>query len=133
MKRKYTTAAADFHVPVAAAAAHCAGLRHSHGAFRHYFSGQPVVAARWFAQGLPFAQQEVSYLNNYAVLLSELGCHAKATELIAAALQIAPQDSNLLDSEQQITQAQQAGADAVSQCRLDVVNPAAVKLRAEVE
>ena len=83
----------------------------------HYFSGQPVVAARWFAQGLPFAQQEVSYLNNYAVLLSELGCHAKATELIAAALQIAPQDSNLLDSEQQITQAQKTGADAVSQCQ----------------
>lgn len=68
----------------------------------HYFSSQPVIAARWFAQGLPFAQQELSYLNNYAVLLSELGCHAKATELIATALQIAPQDSNLLDSEQQI-------------------------------
>ena len=46
---------------------------------------------------------------------------AKATELIAAALQIAPQDSNLLDSEQQITQAQQTGADAVSQCQIQAL------------
>jgi tetratricopeptide (TPR) repeat protein len=84
----------------------------------HYFSTQPDVAANWFAQGLPFAQQEVSYLNNYAVLLSELGCQAKAAELIAAALQIAPQDDNLLDSEKQIIQAQQAAADAVSQCQI---------------
>lgn len=87
----------------------------------HYFSTQPDVAANWFAQGLPFAQQEVSYLNNYAVLLSELGCQAKAAELIAAALQIAPQDDNLLDSEKQIIQAQQAGADAVSQCQIQAL------------
>ena len=43
------------------------------------------------------------------------------------------QDNNLLDSQQQILTAQQAGADTVSQCRLDVVNRAAVKLRAEAE
>jgi tetratricopeptide (TPR) repeat protein len=68
----------------------------------YYFSTQPLAAANWFAQGLPLAQQEVSYLNNYAMLLSELGCDVKAKELIAQALQIAPDDSNLLDSNNQI-------------------------------
>lgn len=68
----------------------------------HYFSNQPLMAAQWFEKGLPFAQQEISYLNNYAVLLSEQGCHAKATILIEAALKISPNDSNLLDSQKQI-------------------------------
>ncbi|KUM51929.1 PA2778 family cysteine peptidase [Rheinheimera sp. EpRS3] len=99
----------------------------------HYFSAEPLVAAAWFAKGLANAQQEVSYLNNYAVLLSELGCYSKATKLINSALKLQPQDNNLLDSQQQILTAQQAGADTVSQCRLDVVNRAAVKLRAEAE
>ena len=99
----------------------------------HYFSAEPLVAAAWFDKGLANAQQEVSYLNNYAVLLSELGCYSKATKLINSALKLQPQDNNLLDSQQQILTAQQAGADTVSQCRLDVVNRAAVKLRAETE
>jgi tetratricopeptide (TPR) repeat protein len=68
----------------------------------YYFSTQPLAAANWFAKGLPFAQQEVSYLNNYAMLLSELGCDIKAKELIAQALNIVPDDSNLQDSENQI-------------------------------
>jgi tetratricopeptide (TPR) repeat protein len=68
----------------------------------HYFSTEPLVAASWYAKGLPFAQQEVSFLNNYAMLLSEIGCHSKAQTLIAAALQLAPDDPNLLDSQQQI-------------------------------
>lgn len=68
----------------------------------HYFSSQPLVAAQWFEKGLPFAQQEISYLNNYAVLLSEQGCQVKATTLIEAALKISPNDSNLLDSQKQI-------------------------------
>lgn len=99
----------------------------------HYFSVEPLVAAAWFDKGLAMAQQEVSYLNNYAVLLSELGCYSKATKLINSALKLQPQDNNLLDSQQQILTAQQAGADTVSECRLDVVNQAAVKLRAEAE
>lgn len=69
----------------------------------YYFSTEPLAAANWFAQGLPFAQLEVSYLNNYAMLLSELGCDIKAKELIDQALQIAPDDSNLLDSNNQIS------------------------------
>lgn len=84
----------------------------------HYFSEQPRVAAAWFAKGLPVAQQQLAFLNNYAMLLSELGCHDKASGLIDAALALAPQDSNVLDSQQQITAAQQAGADSATQCQL---------------
>lgn len=68
----------------------------------HYYATQPSEAARWFAKGLPFAQQQVPYLNNYAMLQSNLGCHAKASALIKAALQIAPNDGKLLDSQAQI-------------------------------
>lgn len=68
----------------------------------YYFQSQPVVAAEWFEKGLPYARQEIAYLNNYAVLLSEQGCQAQATTLIEAALKIAPNDSNLLDSQKQI-------------------------------
>jgi len=77
----------------------------------HYFSSQPLVAAQWFEKGLAFAPQEISYLNNYAVLLSEQGCQAKAITLIEAALKIAPNDSNLLDSQKQI----RAGTNTASQ------------------
>ncbi len=83
----------------------------------HYFSSQPAEAARWFEQGLPFAQQEISYLNNYAVLLSEQGCKAKATTLIEAALQLSPHDSNLLDSQQKINSAKKAEPAAGLQCQ----------------
>lgn len=84
----------------------------------HYFSEQPRVAVAWFEKGLAVAQQEVSYLNNYAMLLSELGCHDKASGLIDAALALAPQDNNVLDSQQQIITAQQAGVDSAAQCQL---------------
>lgn len=84
----------------------------------HYFLSQPLVAAQWFEKGLPFAQQEISYLNNYAVLLSEQGCQAKATTLIEAALKIAPNDSNLLDSQKNIYAAHAAATGAVFECPL---------------
>ena len=83
----------------------------------YYFSSQPLVAAQWFEKGLPFAEQEISYLNNYAVLLSEQGCKAKATTLIEAALKISPNDSNLLDSQQQIHAAKKAEPAAGWQCQ----------------
>lgn len=83
----------------------------------YYFSSQPTEAARWFEKGLPFAQQEISYLNNYAVLLSEQGCKAKATTLIEAALQLSPHDSNLLDSQQQINSAKKTEPAAGFQCQ----------------
>ncbi len=83
----------------------------------YYFSSKPAEAARWFEQGLPFAQQEIAYLNNYAVLLSEQGCKAKATTLIEAALQLSPRDSNLLDSQQQINSSNKAEPAAGFQCQ----------------
>jgi len=87
----------------------------------HYLKTEPLVAAKWFAQGWPVAQQEIAYLNNYAILLSELHCHQQATALIAVALQIAPDNSNLLDSQQQILAAPQVDAKAAAEC--PVVSP----------
>lgn len=88
----------------------------------HYFSAQPVKAARWFEQGLAVAQQQVSYLNNYAVLLSELGCYKKATALIDQALQLSPDDSNLLDSQQQIYTARRAAGKDDCQYQTDTTD-----------
>jgi hypothetical protein len=51
------------------------------------------------------------------VLLSEQGCQAKATTLIEAALKIAPNDSNLLDSQQQINGSKKAAPAAGWQCQ----------------
>lgn len=84
----------------------------------HYYATKPELAARWYAQGFPVAQQHVSYLNNYALLLSQLGCYEKATALIEAALQLAPTEPNLLDSQQHINSAQQPADTVVSACPL---------------
>ena len=73
----------------------------------YYFSVEPQRAADWFEQGLALAKQQVSYLNNYALLLSNLACHDKATALIEKALVLKPQDPNLLDSQQKISYAKQ--------------------------
>ncbi|GAB58714.1 PA2778 family cysteine peptidase [Rheinheimera nanhaiensis] len=83
----------------------------------HYFSAQPKQAANWFKQGLSAAQQQVAYLNNYALLLSSLACHEQARNLINQALQLAPEDANLRDSQQQIQQAQQ-NTQSGAQCQL---------------
>ena len=83
----------------------------------HYFSDQPKLAANWFEQGLPAAQQQAAYLNNYALLLSSLACHEKASDLINRAIELAPTDSKLLDSQQQIIKAQQ-DAQSGAQCQL---------------
>ena len=68
----------------------------------HFLAQAPAEAASWFAQGLPLARQQPAYLNNYALVLSELGCKAQAIELIQTARQLAPDDANIQDSEQQI-------------------------------
>jgi hypothetical protein len=85
----------------------------------HYFSTEPLVAATWFLQGLAFAQHEIAYLNNYAMLLSTLHCHSNATALIAAALLVSPDDANLLDSQQQIRAAKQLATNANLPCQID--------------
>jgi len=82
----------------------------------YYFANEPLTAAHWFAKGLPFAQQQVPYLNNYAMLLSKLSCHAPASRFILAALQLAPTDSKLLDSQAQITAAGLVAKDGVADC-----------------
>ncbi len=68
----------------------------------HFLAQAPAEAVTWFAQGLPLARQQPAYLNNYALVLSELGCKAQALELIQTARQLAPDDANIQDSEQQI-------------------------------
>ena len=68
----------------------------------HFLAPAPAEAAIWFAKGLPLAKQQPAYLNNYALVLSELGCKAQALKLIKAARQLAPDDANIQDSEQQI-------------------------------
>ena len=68
----------------------------------HFLAQAPAEAASWFAQGLPLARQQPAYLNNYALVLSELGCKAQAIELIQTARQLAPDDANIMDSERQI-------------------------------
>lgn len=85
----------------------------------HYFSNQPLVAAHWFEQGLAVARQQVPYLNNYALLLSGLGCHTKAVELITSALLLAPADSKLLSSQQQIDAAKPADSKMTPACPVD--------------
>ena len=68
----------------------------------HFLAQAPAEAANWFAKGLPLAKQQPAYLNNYALVLSELGCKAQALELIQTARQLAPDDANIQYSEQQI-------------------------------
>lgn len=63
-----------------------------------YYQHEPKTAALWFQRGQQHATQEVAYLNNHAMLQSQLGCHAKAKALISAALAMKPTDANLLDS-----------------------------------
>lgn len=85
----------------------------------HYFSKAPLVAAKWFAQGLPLAQQESAYLNNYAILLSDLGCHQQAMSLITTALLLTPEDTNILASQQQILAAQLTPSNSPTVCQVN--------------
>ncbi len=92
----------------------------------YYYNTQPQTAAHWFAQGQPYAKQQVPFLNNHAMLQSQLGCHAKANTLIQAALQLAPNDSKLRDSQLQIQTAASAKTASVTpasiteaQCQLE--------------
>ncbi|WP_348727886.1 PA2778 family cysteine peptidase [Rheinheimera texasensis] len=70
----------------------------------HYNDNQPAMAMHWFGKGLGAARQQIAYLNNYALLLSAQGCPDVATALLDEALRLAPQNANLLDSQQQIRQ-----------------------------
>ncbi len=76
----------------------------------YYYQNEPKTAAYWFELGQKHATQEVAYLNNHAMLQSQLGCNAKAEALINAALAIKPTDVNLLDSQAKIKKAATANS-----------------------
>jgi tetratricopeptide (TPR) repeat protein len=88
----------------------------------YYYSSQPQTAAHWFAKGQPYAQQELPFLNNHAMLQSQLDCHDKASALIQTALRLAPNDNKLLDSQLQIQAALTKASLTQSQCALDTVD-----------
>lgn len=81
-----------------------------------YYSTEPKTAAYWFSKGQGYAKREAAYLNNHAMLLSELGCQTEANTLINEALAIAPADANLLDSKEKIQKA--AATKTVCQLKL---------------
>ncbi|WP_372625456.1 PA2778 family cysteine peptidase [Arsukibacterium sp.] len=85
----------------------------------HYFASETVLAAHWFERGLPYAQQHAAYLNNYAVLLSELGCHSRATSLIRAALQLEAENTNLQQSQQKIRAAATSADNHRLSCQVE--------------
>jgi len=86
----------------------------------HYLTTEPLLAAHWFAQGWHVAQHEIAYLNNYAVLLSQLACHQSASALLQRALQLAPDNSTLLSSQQRITTAQATAVPTATSCVLSL-------------
>ena len=70
----------------------------------HYLADAPDIAIKWYKQGYAYGQHEVSYLNNYAYALAQNHCFDQATVLIDKALKLAPEDSNVLDTQQEIRQ-----------------------------
>ena len=73
----------------------------------HYLADAPDIAIKWYKQGYAYGQHEVSYLNNYAYALAQTHCFAQANVLIDKALQLAPTDANVLDTQQQILRSAQ--------------------------
>ena len=73
----------------------------------HYLSDNPELAVSWFERGYRHGQQEVVYLNNYAYALLQSHCYQAADAIIKEALLLAPDDSNVIDTQQQIQTAAQ--------------------------
>ena len=53
-------------------------------------------AAKWFSRGFEYGADNPQYLNNYGYALVQEGCISAAKKLIMAALDITPDDQNLL-------------------------------------
>jgi tetratricopeptide (TPR) repeat protein len=68
----------------------------------HYLTEQPALAVQWFKQGYEYGKNQASYLNNYAYALSQLFCYSEASSIADEGLLLAPDDANLLDTQQQI-------------------------------
>ncbi|QHJ12594.1 hypothetical protein FX988_02852 [Paraglaciecola mesophila] len=95
-----------------------------------YLENDPQQAALWFQKGYPYRQgstesqdqENLAYLNNYAYALGALGCNPQANVLINRALAYEPQNVNLLDTKQQITELSRNATEnshkAATQCPL---------------
>jgi tetratricopeptide (TPR) repeat protein len=77
----------------------------------HYLASSPEIAANWYTKGYSTAKNEAVYLNNYAYALGELHCYAEAQTIILEGLALAPNDNNLLDTQQQLLKASKNNSD----------------------
>jgi tetratricopeptide (TPR) repeat protein len=71
----------------------------------HYLADNPRLAVNWFEKGYQVGLEEAVYLNNYAYALMQLHCFAQANKIIERALMLAPDDSNIIDTQNQIQSA----------------------------
>jgi len=72
----------------------------------YYLAIDNAKATFWYQQGLNYSaqqpEQQGAYLNNYAYSLSVSGCKQRAMEMIKKALQLQPEDSNILNTHNDI-------------------------------
>jgi tetratricopeptide (TPR) repeat protein len=68
----------------------------------HYLLNTPDMAITWYQKGFPFGKTEVPFLNNYAYALGQVHCYSEAQVVIERALILAPDDVNVLDTQQQL-------------------------------
>lgn len=71
----------------------------------HYLLDKPALAVSWFEKGYHAALHEAVYLNNYAYTLLQLHCFVQASSIIEQALMLAPNDMNIIDTQDQIQRA----------------------------
>ncbi|MBB1440145.1 PA2778 family cysteine peptidase [Shewanella sp. SG41-4] len=72
----------------------------------YYLAIDNTKAAFWYQQGLSYIaqqpEQQAAYLNNYAYSLSLSGCKQRAMDTIEKALELQPEDSNMLSTKNDI-------------------------------
>ncbi|GAA0854328.1 PA2778 family cysteine peptidase [Aliiglaciecola litoralis] len=68
----------------------------------HYLPTQPEISVEWLAKGYDTGQYELAYMNNYAHALALIGCKQNALAVITKALRRFPQESILLDTQNEI-------------------------------
>ncbi|NVK24035.1 MAG: PA2778 family cysteine peptidase [Gammaproteobacteria bacterium] len=71
----------------------------------HYFVQEPDKSLHYFQAGIknaPEAQQQTSFLNNYAYTLARTGCKTLALNAISQAIELAPADQNLKQSQNEL-------------------------------
>lgn len=70
----------------------------------HYLESEVELALTWYQQGYEYGKHHASFLNNYAYALSAINCNNEAKDIIQQAVMLAPQDLNVLDTQQDILQ-----------------------------